>query len=241
VRILALESATDVAGVAVADDDGLVAATTLAAGRRHAESIAPAVRFVCRQAGLALADVDIVAVDVGPGLFTGLRVGVASAKALAFALGVPVVAVSSLEILAGALAGALAPGTLVIPVIDARRGEVFSARYRTEDGRPATARPVGDEVRRTPEALAQELAALGEPAVLTGTGARRYGAELSGARTPVAGPLFDHPRAEVLAGLALARATAGAGEEAGVVVPNYLRDADARINWERRAPRAAAG
>jgi len=237
VRVLALESATDMAGVALADDvSGVLASATLAQGRRHAESIAPAVRFVCAQAGVALGEVDAVAVDIGPGLFTGLRVGVASAKALAFGLGVPVVGVSSLEVLAQALASALPDPTLVVPVIDARRGEVFAARYRVRRGEAAAE---GDEVRRTPEALAQELAALGEPVVLAGTGARRYRAVLAVRGASTAGALYEHPRPDVVAALGLARVAAGAVDDPLAVVPNYLREADARINWEQRAPRAA--
>jgi len=238
VRVLALESATEAAGVALADDtSGVLASVTLSHGRRHAESIAPAVRFVCDQAQVPVGALDAVAVDVGPGLFTGLRVGVASAKALAFGLGVPVVALSSLEVLAQALAAALPGVARVVPVIDARRGEVFAARYRVERG---AALPEGDEVRRTPEALARELAARGEPVVLAGTGARRHRGVLAVRGASVAGALYDHPRAEVVAALALQRLSAGAGDDPRTVVPNYLREADARINWERRAPRAAA-
>ena len=85
--------------------------------------------------GVALADLDLLGVDVGPGLFTGLRVGVGTVKALAFALGLPVATATSLEVLAHALAGSgAADGRLLVPVVDARRGEVFSARFRARTG-----------------------------------------------------------------------------------------------------------
>jgi tRNA threonylcarbamoyl adenosine modification protein YeaZ len=108
VLVLAIESATDAAGVALADAVGTLAQETLGRGRRHAETIAPAIRSCCQIAGVTLSQVEAVVVDVGPGLFTGLRVGVGTAKALAYALGVPLVAVSSLDVLAQA-ALALAP------------------------------------------------------------------------------------------------------------------------------------
>jgi tRNA threonylcarbamoyladenosine biosynthesis protein TsaB len=237
---LAVESATELAGVALADESGVLATATVSRGRHHAESMAPAIQFVCRRAGVSLSALDAVAVDVGPGLFTGLRVGVATAQALAFALGRPLVGIGSLEILAQAVAasGAL-PGTLVVPVVDARRGEVFAARMRTTT--TGVSRE-GDEVRRSPEALADELAALGEPFVLAGDGARRYRSTLGALPgAVVAGRPLDFPPPGVLAVLALPRVAAGEGRDPGAVLPRYLRDADTRINWETRTRRAVVG
>jgi tRNA threonylcarbamoyladenosine biosynthesis protein TsaB len=105
VLVLAIESATDAAGVALADDQGTLAQSTLGRGRRHAETIAPSIRSCCAAAGVNLRQIDAVVVDSGPGLFTGLRVGVGTAKALAYALGTPLVAVSSLDVLAQAAGG----------------------------------------------------------------------------------------------------------------------------------------
>lgn len=237
--VLAVESATELAGVALADEAGVIATVTVSRGRHHAESIAPAIEFVCRRARVPVSALDLVGVDVGPGLFTGLRVGVGTAKALAFALGTPLVGVGSLEVLAQAVAtSGAAPGTLVVPVVDARRGEVFAARLRTTAGAMSWEQ---SEVRRAPEELGAELSALGEPLVLVGNGARRYETILGAVPgATVAGGAFDFPTPGVLAALALSRAAAGVGEDATVVLPHYLRDADTRINWQRRAPRAGA-
>ena len=128
--VLAVETATDLSGCALADETGLLAEVRLLMGRRHAESLAPQMRFVCEQAGVSFADVDAVAVDVGPGLYTGLRAGLAAAQALAFALDVPVAEVSSLEVLACGAVSTWSSGThygCVLSVLDARRGEVFWA------------------------------------------------------------------------------------------------------------------
>lgn len=127
--VLGIESASDQCGCALVSDDRVVAETRLALPRRHAEALAPQIRFVCEQAGVALSDVDVVAVDHGPGLYTGLRAGLATAKATASALGVGVVAVNSLEALAFGAAPAIAPCDVVISSLDARRGEVFWAAY----------------------------------------------------------------------------------------------------------------
>ena len=183
--VLAVESATELAGVALADEAGVLATATVSRGRRHAESIAPAIDFVCRRAGVGLSSLDAVGVDVGPGLFTGLRVGVGTAKALAFALERPLVAVGSLDVLAHAVgASGVAPGTLVVPVVDARRGEVFVARLRTTADGLAWEQA---DVRRTPEALAAELGGPGR--------ARRDGGERG---APLPGDTGRRARRDVL-------------------------------------------
>lgn len=95
----------------------------------------------------------------------------------------------------------------------------------------------------TPEALAADLAGLGEPVVLAGDGALRYGALFAAvARVTLAGPAFAAPPVAALAELCVARGRAGAAEDGAAVMPRYLRDVDARINWEQRiAPRAVTG
>lgn len=235
--VLAIETATELAGVALADDDGVLATVTVSRGRRHAESIAPAIEFVCRRAAVALSALDAVGVDVGPGLFTGLRVGVGTAKALAFALERPIVGVGSLEVLAHAVAMAGTPeGMLVVPVVDARRGEVFTGRLRrTADGMVWEQH----EQRRAPDVLAEELRRLDEPMVLVGNGARRYREILNAVPgTLCAGETLDFPPPGVLAALVRTGAASGETSDAGAVLPHYLRDAETRINWEKRAPRA---
>jgi tRNA threonylcarbamoyladenosine biosynthesis protein TsaB len=250
-----VESATDTAGVALADENGALGSVVVARGRRHTETIAPAIDSVCRRAGVALSDLDMVGVDVGPGLFTGLRVGVGTVKALAFALDVPVVTATSLDVLAHAVAtsGATA-GRLLVPVVDARRGGVFSARFRATGPTAITAgtatgalvEATGDgaaEAVWTPETLAADLAGLGEPVVLAGDGALRYSALFAAvAGVTLAGPAFAAPPVAALAELCVTRGRAGAVQNGAAVMPRYLRDVDARINWEQRiAPRAVTG
>ncbi len=237
--VLAVESSTELAGVALADEAGVVATATVSRGRRHAESIAPAIEFVCRRAGVTMSGLDAIGVDVGPGLFTGLRVGVGTAKALAFALQRPLVTCGSLEVLAHAMAtcGA-APGTLLVPVVDARRGEVFVGNFRATAHGMA---PVEPPRRRTPEVLAEELGALGEPMVVAGNGARRYRSVLATVPGVVfGGGALDFPPPGVLATVVLSKAASGEQTDVGSALPQYLRDAETRINWETRAPRAGA-
>lgn len=248
--ILALESATDLVGAALLGDVPPGPAVTETGGRRHAEALAPAVQQVCRDAGVPLSALDVIAVDIGPGLFTGLRVGVATAKALGHGLGIGVVAVGSLDILAAAALSRLPSGSPchVVAVIDARRSEVFASRYRFDGGEPSEGDPARHQVspaaRAEPQALVDELAGMVDdgPLVLVGNGVARYQAlfDRVPSMSPLPGPALLAPPPETLARLARLRLLAGAMASDPVdVLPQYLREADATINWEQRAPVSA--
>jgi tRNA threonylcarbamoyladenosine biosynthesis protein TsaB len=239
VLVLAVETATESAGVALADERGLLAMETTEHGRRHAEAVVPFIVSVCRRAGVALGGVDALAVDVGPGLFTGLRVGIATVKALALALGLPVVGATSLEILATAVRATYrGDPALVVSVVDARRGEVFWAPFET-DGERVT--QVGADAIGPPESLAAALGPLGRPCFVVGDGALRYATVLGavpGVR--LATDALAHPPVDVLAGIGLWRSTRGEHRHGAEIAAHYLRDADARIHWEQRAARPVA-
>ena len=195
--VLGLESATPQVGVALGSGDGVLASFHSSRERRHAETMAPAVEFVCRQAGVELTDVDVVAVDVGPGLFTGLRVGLATAKAIAHACGAPMVALDSLEILAFP---ARVTDRLIVSAVDARRNEVYHATYRGEAGVLRTI----DEPRAEPPAeVAARLEASDEDCLMVGDGALRF-ADIFGQvpRIEIAREGFRFPNAGNLVELA---------------------------------------
>ncbi len=240
-KILAIETATIEVGVAIADDSGLVATVTARPGRRQVETLHPMVADACRLARISLPELDAIAVDVGPGLFTGLRVGVAAAKALAGALGIPVVTATSLDVLVAGFPDGIA---VVIPVIDMRRGDVAWLMPGEAAGQPRVGRP---------EQLAAELAAefpAGRPAptsgagvvVLAGDGALRYAEQLASCLAPepvFAGTEFAAPRVGSLAVLAFSAMKAGRFSDPAGVRPLYGREADARINWSSREGRTA--
>jgi tRNA threonylcarbamoyladenosine biosynthesis protein TsaB len=247
VIVLALESATDLVGAALLGEVPPGPPVTEMGGRRHAEALAPAVQQVCQDAGVPLAAVDVITVDVGPGLFTGLRVGVATAKALGQGLGIGVVGVGSLDILAAAALSRRSAGSpcQVVAVVDARRSEVFAARYRFDGGEPSTWDPARGQTppaaRFAPQALVDELAGMAEdgPLVLVGNGVARYQDQFDqlGQVEPLPGPPLLAPPPEILARLARLRLQEGAVASDPVdVLPVYLREADATINWEQRVP-----
>jgi tRNA threonylcarbamoyladenosine biosynthesis protein TsaB len=252
VTLLAIESATDMVGAALVHPPFGPAERMHLGGRVHAELLVPSIEEVCAVSGCTVADIDVVSVDVGPGLFTGLRVGVATAKALAQALGIGVLAVGSLDILAAAALdriGSSAAGW-VVAVVDARRGEVFAAAYRGAADPATSGDPWSERIDRSgplaPEALESWLVELaggsGSPVQVVGDGAVRYRQQLSalagldlGAAAELSSP---PPLAQ--AGLALRRLESGAvPSPPAEVTPDYRRPADARINWEQRDPRTA--
>jgi tRNA threonylcarbamoyladenosine biosynthesis protein TsaB len=174
----------------------------------------------------------VVAVDVGPGLFTGLRVGVATAKALAFALRVPMIGVASLDLLAFPVRFS---NRLIVAAIDARRGELYYAFYRQV---PGGVQRLGDHLLGTPDDLASELLATGEEVLLVGDGAHRYAEAFEGlARVEIVDAGSSHPSAASLVQLAHAQALREEFERPEVIEPIYLRRPDAEINWVTREAR----
>jgi tRNA threonylcarbamoyladenosine biosynthesis protein TsaB len=223
VLILGIDTATDQVGCALGGHEGIVAQQHLLAPRRHAETLAPQIEAMCRLADVLLAKVGAVAVDIGPGLFTGLRVGFTTATTLASALEVPMIGITSLDLLAHA---AHLTDRLVVAAVDARRGEVFSALYRPV---PGGVQQVSPPTVIRPEQLASELQARNEECLLVGDGAVRHRtvfADVDHAR--LGGPELAHPSAAVLVGLAHPRAMREEFVAPRELAPLYLREPDAR-------------
>jgi tRNA threonylcarbamoyladenosine biosynthesis protein TsaB len=230
VLILGIETATQQVGVAVGGHEGVIATFEVARGRRHAEILTPAIEFTLKQADIELAEISCIAVDVGPGLFTGMRVGLAAAKALAQALRIPMIGISSLDLLAFPCRHT---DRVVVPVIDARKGEVFWSMYRQVPGgvqqvAVPTVGPVDD--------LVADLLARSQDVLCVGDGAERYHEEiLDGYRCEISGPA--HPPVGALVQLAHARALREEYRRPGEIEPIYLRAPDAQINWSMREER----
>jgi tRNA threonylcarbamoyladenosine biosynthesis protein TsaB len=232
VLILGIETATPQVSVAIGGHEGVLALLEISRGRRHAETLVPAIDFLCAQADFGLEDVAVIAVDVGPGLFTGMRVGLATAKALALALRVPMIGISSLDLLAFPHRRA---DRTVVPVVDARKGEVFYAMYRPVPG--GVQQVLAPRVASVDELVA-DLLARSHEALLVGDGAMRYRDEI---RVDVRCELADqaYPSAGPLVQLAHARALREEWSQPSEIQPLYLRPPDADINWATRATMAS--
>jgi tRNA threonylcarbamoyladenosine biosynthesis protein TsaB len=230
--ILGIESATHRVGCAIGGHEGVIGLSEVTKGRRHAESLVPAIEFTCRQAGITLDEIGCLAVDIGPGLFTGLRVGIATAKAMAQALRVPVIGIPSLDLLAFPLRHT---SRLIATVIDARRGEVFYSLYRQS---PGGVQRVAPHAVGRPEDLVADLMVLNDEILFVGDGALRYREQLTDVLTAeVAEQWLAHPSAAPLVQLAHAKALREEWRNSWELEPLYLRKPDAEINWTARGRR----
>ncbi len=232
-QILALDTATAQVGVAIGDAGEVRGEIRLVGGRRHAEQLAPAIRSLVEWTGVRLDQLAAIGVGVGPGLFTGLRVGVTTAKVMAQALRIPVVAVPSLDLVAYPVRHS---NRLVVAVLDARRHEVFHASYRPV---PGGVQRVSEYVVAPPADLVAQLEAGGEETLLVGDGVAAHAAAFAGLdRIELAGPEFAHPSVAALVSLATARVEREEFEAPWVVQPLYLRESDAELNWSTSGRRS---
>lgn len=245
-KILAIDTATEQVSVAIGDATRIDAAFCVASDRRHVEALVPAVSMLLGNLGITVHDLSAIAVDVGPGLFTGMRVGLATAQTLADLAEIPVVGVDSLDVVAhGALAASpldVDDADIVLPVLDARRSQVYWSMFRNNF---SAANPL-EEVRRPRVGdvaeLLEDIMDRGQRALVVGTGALRYAEELAtcaettrmGMRSGLEVFPFDPnvPQATILLRLAAARVESGAIGDG--VEPMYLRPPDAEINWVTR-------
>jgi tRNA threonylcarbamoyladenosine biosynthesis protein TsaB len=222
VNLIAIETATPACAVGVRTSSGNEVTRVVDDGRRHTEALAPAMKTLLDEVDLKPRDIDRVVVDRGPGLFTGLRVGIATAIAFSQGLGCELVGVTSLEMLAGGAFDAGVRGTLVA-CVDGRRGEVFAQAFLLDGGVSAL-----DEARVTTarEAVAT-WQAKGIPATFTGDGVERYRSDFE---AHALASIFDQVVPSLHAGLSL-----GASRSPDEVVsPLYLREADAIPNFTTR-------
>jgi tRNA threonylcarbamoyladenosine biosynthesis protein TsaB len=231
VIVLGIDTATRQTSVALGTEQGPTAQMALSVARSHEEIVAPAIKQLLTWSDTSLSQLGGIAVGIGPGLFTGLRVGVETARTLAQVLAAPIVGIPSLDVLAFPLREARRP---IGAVIDARRGEVFVGFYR----------PVPGGVTRTnepmvvsPDGLVAELEARAEEVVLVGDGALRYRRELSRLRGQIefASPSLAYPQAASLVELSVPRLEREEFDRLFDVVPLYLRKSDAEIAWDKRA------
>lgn len=233
--LLGIDTSTRRVGVVLANEHGLIGRVEIggcdaSARPRHAEALAPAIRYLCRECGVSLDHVSAVAVGIGPGMFTGLRVGVTTAKVLAQSLRVPVIPIASLDLLAYPFRYSHG---LIVAAIDARRHEIYYAIYRPV---PGGVQRESDYEIGSPDDLAGEIEARGEEALLCGDGVRHHAsvfAELD--RVELAGPAHAAPSLSALAELAVARFEREQFQPASEIVPMYLRRSDAEIAWEQKA------
>ncbi len=226
--VLGIETCTPHTSVCLGTENGVLAATELGRGNAHGEFVAPAIQFCLEQAQVSMSSVAGVAVSLGPGLFTGMRVGIATAQMLAHARRLPVVGLNSLDLLALPVRHAR---RLICSVLDAKRGELFWAFYRSAPGgvQRVTEFRVGP-----PEKLAGEIEAIRDDVLCIGDGAIAHRTLLEATKAEVGSASMAFPTAQALVELALPRFIREETQRPDDLRPIYIRKADARINWQNR-------
>jgi tRNA threonylcarbamoyladenosine biosynthesis protein TsaB len=228
--ILGIETSTPQTTVALGNDQGIVGSALIATSRANHEMVVPTVRQLLGWADLDASALTGIAVGLGPGLFTGMRVGVATAKSLAQVLGIPLVGMASLDLVAFSYRYAR---RLICSTIDARRKEIFYAFYRTVPGGVGRETPLQ---AASADALAAELEAVGEEVLVVGSGALVYRRELErvGHHVEIASAAHAFPAATALVELAIPRFEREEFDRVYDVQPLYVRKSDAEIAWDKR-------
>jgi tRNA threonylcarbamoyladenosine biosynthesis protein TsaB len=228
--VMGIETATPSGGAALWVDGAVEAAEEGSRALSHSQRLMPAIEAILRQGGRLLSDLDALAVSIGPGSFTGLRIGLSVAKALAHAAGKPVVPVSTLEALAWRFAE---DGILAAPMLDARRSEIYAALFRrSEPGGPLER--LSADLAESPESFAERIA---EDCLAAGPGAVRYSellAERLGERLRFVTGETAEPSAGAVAALGAERFARGERANLLTLEPVYVRKSDAALALERR-------
>lgn len=220
--LLALETATDVCSAALMRDGTLTAQASLHRPRVHAEQLAPLVRDLLARAEIDRQALDAVAVSMGPGSYTGLRIGVSTAKGLALAVDAALIGVPTLEALAASAHPYAQPGDVACALLDARRDEVYAAAYRFEDDDIA---PFAATSARAVDSLPDWLGAVDGTLWVVGDGGAKSTAALNDAGYAVRGlpPDVHPPSAAWVARRAGPRLARGATDDVATFEPYYLK------------------
>ncbi len=235
-KILALDSSGLVASVAVAEDDTLLAEYTVNYKKTHSQTLLPMLDEIARMIELDLNTIDAIAVAGGPGSFTGLRIGAATAKGLGLALGKPLIKVPTVDGLAYNFYGS---NRIICPMMDARRNQVYTGIYTFMNGDFQIIEP---QMAAAVAEIAGKLNALGREVIFLGDGVPVYREMLKELVTvpyQFAPAHLNRQRASAIAALAMEYARAGKFETAEEHRPEYLRMSQAER--ERAARRQAAG
>jgi tRNA threonylcarbamoyladenosine biosynthesis protein TsaB len=228
-KILGIDTSTSCGSLGIIDDDAVVAEYALLRDETHSTRLVPAIQALLKEARLDLDEIDGIAVSLGPGSFTGLRVGLSAVKGLALAAEKPVVGVPTLDALAANL-----PFTpyLICPLLDARKGEVYTALYKDGEG--------GQVEQLTPYQVLSPLDLLEkiplQETIFLGDGVEAYRElimERLSAKALFAPPHLRFLRGSSVAEIGLQRFKKGEKDDTSSLVPIYVRPSDAEIKWTK--------
>lgn len=223
-RVLGFDTATLNCSVALIDDEQLISVYSLNSCRSHSQRLLSSIHGILAQAGFTLEDLSAMAVAIGPGSFTGLRIGLSTAKGLAFATGKPMVGVQTLDAAASSLA---LTDRLLCPVIDARKGQIYTALYRYRDA--CQLQKLTPDMALYPQDLCELIR---EPVIFVGNGIEAYGPlwkERLKGLAHFASFSSHAPWAAAVARLGLERLRRGEADDPHTILPFYIRLSEAEL------------
>lgn len=232
-KVLAIETSTYSGSIAVSDDEEILGEFSFNIGPSHSEKLIPSIEWLLGELDMEKSDLNGIAVSYGPGSFTALRVGISTAKGIAFSLDIPVVAASSLELLAMNLPFSRYQ---ICPLIDAKKGEFFTALFRSPDGRVER---ITEDAMLSPESLSEIIKEktifIGEDALLyrdflEDNHVRQEGRE----NLVLCPPDLNYPRASSLALYGARRIREGSTDDVIGLAPYYMRKPDAELTTKGR-------
>jgi tRNA threonylcarbamoyladenosine biosynthesis protein TsaB len=226
-KVLALETATTTGGIAILEDSlGLISESRINIRIAHSERLMSAIEWLLNASRITMGDIDAFAVSIGPGSFTGLRIGLSTAKGLCYATGKPIVPVPTLDALARTLP--FCPH-LICPMLDARKNEVYTAIYKWEKG---TMKKVINETSVKPSDL---LDVINETTVFLGEGAKIYKQIITDClhKNAVFAPQSKmSPSALTVAEIAVEKLKRDKTADPVGLTPLYIRKSEAEVRWK---------
>ena len=229
--ILSFDTSTTCCSIAVTagwgEDFAVLGTLSLCSSVTHSRRLLSSIDWLLNELSITLADISAIGVGLGPGSFTGLRIGMATAKGLAYGSEKPLIGICSLDVLAAAVRSE----KLVCAVLDARKKEVYHCFYRCNES--LETRRCGRPMVSPPETLAELIE---EPVVMVGDGVSVYSPLLSDKLGPLletAHPRLHHPAADMLGGLAGREYRKGNFLKMAEAVPIYVRSSDAELSLKR--------
>ncbi len=225
-KVLALETATMAGSIAIVDDKDLIGEVKININVAHAERLMNSVDWLLKTSSVSIKEIDAFAISIGPGSFTGLRIGISTVKGFSYATRKPIVPISTLDAFAGTLPFCT---YLICPMLDARKNEVYTGLYKWEDD---LCRKVIPENAISPGDF---LKVIKEPTVFMGDGAKKYKnliidtLQTNAIFAPAA---KMSPSASSVAEIAIEKLKEGITADPVSLTPFYIRKSEAEIHWK---------
>jgi len=225
-RILGIDTSTQTGGVAIVEDNRLLSEFILDVISTHSRRILSSIDIVLKNSGLSLHDIDAFAVGAGPGSFTGLRIGAATIKGLAYSLSKPIIGISSLLSLS---MNVICSPIDIRPVLVSRKNELYTALFKTDSNKLIRLE------KDTALSIQEIISRINKPTYLIGNGLLKYGelfTENNGKFAVLGHPSHHQIRPSMVAFLGSLEFMSGKIMEAADFLPCYIKHSDAEINWD---------